>query len=91
MRNANQTDQRSGMSRRSFTARASAAALAAVASPSTWAQAFPNKPLKLVVPFGAGGSDVMGRAFAEKLAAVLKQPVIVENKPGAAALLIRPG
>jgi len=59
---------------------------AATAAPALWAQgsALPNKPLKLVVPFGAGGSDVMGRAFAEKLSQVLKQTVIVENKPGAA-------
>lgn len=48
---------------------------------------FPNKPLKLVVPFGAGGSDAMARAFAEKLGAVLKQPVVVENKPGASGLI----
>lgn len=89
MRNANQAGKQSDLSRRTFTVQASAAALAAVTSPGTWAQApaFPNKPLKLVVPFGAGGSDVMGRAFAEKLAVILKQPVIVENKPGAAALI----
>jgi len=89
MRNTSQSGKRSGISRRSFTVQASATALAAVMTPNTWAQApaFPNKPLKLVVPFGAGGSDVMGRAFAEKLAVVLKQPVIVENKPGAAALI----
>jgi tripartite-type tricarboxylate transporter receptor subunit TctC len=61
---------------------------AATAAPALWAQgALPNKPLKLVVPFGAGGSDVMGRAFAEKLSTALKQPVIVENKPGAAGLI----
>lgn len=48
---------------------------------------FPNKPLRLVVPFAAGGSDVMARAFAEKLGAVLKQQVNVENKPGAAAVI----
>ncbi|MBI2771315.1 MAG: tripartite tricarboxylate transporter substrate binding protein [Burkholderiales bacterium] len=75
-------------SRRHWLTRASAVALAAaaIASPAAWAQApaFPNKTLKLVVPFGAGGSDVMGRAFAEKLSSILKQPVIVENKPGAA-------
>jgi len=67
---------------------AGAAAGMALAPSSGWAQGgFPDKPLRLVIPFGAGGSDVMGRAFAEKLSGILKQPVIVENKPGAAALI----
>jgi tripartite-type tricarboxylate transporter receptor subunit TctC len=88
VRNANGTQQ----ARRKWLKQASAAALApaaTVATFATWAQsgAFPNKPLKLVIPFGAGGSDAIGRAFAEKLAIALKQPVIVENKPGAAALI----
>jgi len=48
---------------------------------------FPNRTVKLVVPFAAGGSDTMARAFAEKLTVVLKQPVIVENKPGGAAII----
>lgn len=66
------------------------AALLALAGCSTgaWAQAdFPNRVLRLVVPFGAGGSDTMARAFAEKLSISLKQPVIVENKPGAGGLI----
>ena len=88
IRNADGTQQ----ARRKWLKQASAAALApsaTVASFATWAQgsAFPNKPLKLVIPFGAGGSDAIGRAFAEKLSISLKQPVIVENKPGAAALI----
>ncbi|WP_423459901.1 Bug family tripartite tricarboxylate transporter substrate binding protein [Ottowia sp. VDI28] len=75
--------------RRRWLARTGAAFLAlAGLSASAWAQAdFPNKPLRLVVPFAAGGSDVMARAFAEKLGEVLKQPVIVENKPGGAAII----
>lgn len=57
-----------------------AAALAAPALADTW----PSKPLKLIVAFPPGGaSDVVGRIYAEKLAEVLKQPVVVENKPGA--------
>jgi tripartite-type tricarboxylate transporter receptor subunit TctC len=48
---------------------------------------FPDKPLRMVVPFAAGGSDTMARALAEKLGALLKQQVLVENKPGAAAVI----
>ena len=45
---------------------------------------FPNKPLKILVPFTAGsGSDVYARFFGKKLSEILGQPVIVENKPGA--------
>ena len=48
------------------------------------AQEYPNRPIKLVVGYGAGGTaDVTARIYAEKLQAILKQPVIVDNKPGA--------
>jgi tripartite-type tricarboxylate transporter receptor subunit TctC len=48
------------------------------------AQDFPNKPLKIVVGFPpGGGSDLMARSVGDRLSTVLKQPVIVENKPGA--------
>ncbi len=48
------------------------------------AQAFPNKPVKIVVPFPAGGSaDVLARIVGEKLSAKWSQPVIVENRAGA--------
>lgn len=51
---------------------------------SVTAQNYPNKPIKLIVPFGAGGiTDVVARAFAEPLSAELGQQVIIENKPGA--------
>ena len=48
------------------------------------AQGYPEKPVKLLVPFPAGGpTDVLARVVADKLGAQLKQAVVVENKPGA--------
>lgn len=49
---------------------------------------FPNKPVKIIVPFPAGGtSDVMGRLMAEELTKVIKQPVIVENIGGVGGVI----
>ena len=48
---------------------------------------YPNRPIKLVVPFPAGGtSDVLGRLMAEEMGKVLKQPIIVENIGGAGGI-----
>jgi tripartite-type tricarboxylate transporter receptor subunit TctC len=61
-----------------------AAALLAVTG-VVMAQAFPNKPVRLVVTYPAGGSsDLMARIMGQKLSAFWGQPVIIESKPGAA-------
>ena len=55
----------------------------AFASPG-WAQAWPAKPIRLVVNFPAGGTtDIMARAFAPRLAETLGQPIVIENRGGA--------
>jgi tripartite-type tricarboxylate transporter receptor subunit TctC len=64
------------------------AALAAAAMTSAAAQEWPTKPVKIVAPFAAGGNvDVTARVVAERLQPILGQPVIVENKTGAGAMI----
>jgi tripartite-type tricarboxylate transporter receptor subunit TctC len=60
---------------------------AALIAPAS-AQDYPNKPIRIVVPFGpGGGADIVGRIFGQSLQEKLGQPVVIENKPGAAGTL----
>jgi tripartite-type tricarboxylate transporter receptor subunit TctC len=61
---------------------------AAFAAPSALAQTYPSKPIRLIVPYPAGGgTDFFARLVGTKMAELLSQPVIIENKPGAATNL----
>ncbi|QKM64180.1 ABC transporter substrate-binding protein [Polynucleobacter tropicus] len=59
--------------------------VATLATPTAFAQAnYPNKPINFIVPYGAGGgADSRSRQIAQKMSVILKQPIIVDNKPGA--------
>jgi tripartite-type tricarboxylate transporter receptor subunit TctC len=65
-----------------------ASAALAIGAASASAQDFPSKPIKLVVPYAAGGAtDLLGRAVAQNLQQTLGQPVVVENKGGGATMI----
>ncbi len=77
------------MKRRELLTQAAAAA-ASLAIPHALAQtgSYPNRPIKLVVPFPAGVSpDVVARLIGDKLGAALGQPILVDNKPGAGGMI----
>lgn len=70
--------------RREFMRTAGIATLAATLPHAAWAQTYPDRPVKVVVPFAAGSaSDVVGRVVLEKMASILGQAFVVENQPGA--------
>lgn len=69
-----------------------AATTLAIASLSAHAadveQNYPSRPIKLVVPYAAGGAvDLVGRVYAQKLSELIGQPVVVDNKPGGSAMI----
>ena len=68
---------------RSTFVRVALAATALAAAGLVQAQAYPNKPVKVIIPFPPGGTlDTVGRMLAQKLGDQLGQPFVVENKPG---------
>ncbi len=65
-----------------------AAAAATLACTAAFAQTYPDKPIKAVVPFAAGSAtDQIGRAFAQKMQEALGQPIVIDNKPGVNGML----
>jgi tripartite-type tricarboxylate transporter receptor subunit TctC len=65
-----------------------ATSLCALAGPTAHAQSYPNKPLRIVVPFGAGGvADLTARTVAQKMSEGLGQAVVIDNRPGAGGIV----
>ena len=63
-------------------------ATAALVQPVRAQQSYPNKPIRVLVGYGPGsGTDILARIIAEEMSTVLKQPMVVENRPGASALI----
>src|SRR3712207_2801566 len=65
---------------------AAAALLSLAATPAALAQpsaAWPNQPIRLIVPFSAGTSDTLARLVGTEMSKALGQPIVVDNRPGA--------
>lgn len=63
---------------------AAALSLAASAASAASAETYPARPIRLVVPYAAGGGvDIVARSVGQKMSVLLKQPIIVDNRPGA--------
>ena len=73
---------------RTFLARSALLLIALLVAHAALAQAWPNRPVRLLVPFaaGAGTNDIMARLVGQHLGARLGQPVVIENRPGAGGI-----
>src|SRR5260370_41194487 len=59
-----------------------------VAAFTSFAQPYPAKPIRLVIPWPAGGpTDILGRVFAERLSQVLRHPLVIDNRVGASGAI----
>ena len=64
------------------------ALLAVMVGSAAFAQAWPQKPIKIIVPYPPGGtSDIVARLVGEKIGARLGQPFVIDNRPGVAGIL----
>jgi tripartite-type tricarboxylate transporter receptor subunit TctC len=59
------------------------AAVLALLVGTAWSQGYPNRPVRIIVPAGTGGPDIVARVVAAELQTQLGQPFVVENRPGA--------
>jgi tripartite-type tricarboxylate transporter receptor subunit TctC len=74
--------------RRQFLHLAAAAAALPAVSCFAWAQAYPTRPVRVIVPFAVGGLlDILARLMGQWLSERLGQPFVIENRPGAAGNL----
>ena len=65
-----------------------AAALSLLLAAASVAQDYPSRPIKMIVPFGAGGpTDIFTRLLAEELRKALGEPLVMENRPGAGTII----
>lgn len=71
------------MNRRKIMVSASAALVGSALSSVAFSQAFPNRPIRIVVPYAPGGTtDIVGRRVGQRLSEVLGQAVVIENRAG---------
>ena len=65
-----------------------AGSIAAQAAPAQDKSAYPNRPIRYIIPYAVGGgTDILGRIIAQRLGERLGQQVVVDNRPGASAII----